>query len=161
MGRSRMRYFEGLSDEREIKVRYKELAKEHHPDKGGCSEVMKEINNQYEDVIRGCYQLAGKSITEIDELLSNDAVMREKLSAILLIDGIVIELCGSWLWVTGDTMSCKARLKELGFFWAVKKRAWYFHTEEKKRKYRKGMELNLIREKYGSQAIKKKNWYIS
>ncbi len=30
-----MKYFEALTEECEIKARYKELAKAHHPDKGG------------------------------------------------------------------------------------------------------------------------------
>ena len=156
-----MRFFEGLKEEKEIKARYKELAKAHHPDKGGCADTMKEINNQYELVMRGFYQSAGKSTFEIDELLINDALMREKLNLILMIEGLTIELCGSWIWVTGDTKSCKDRLKELGFFWAAKKIAWYWRSDERKCRNRQGMSLEYIREKWGSQAITRKNWLIT
>lgn len=60
-----MKYFLGLTQELEIKARYKELAKKHHPDLGGCAEIMKEVNAQYEKCMEGMYQHAGKSITEI------------------------------------------------------------------------------------------------
>lgn len=156
-----MKFFEGLREDKEIKARYKELAKAHHPDKGGCAETMKAINHQYEQVMRGIYQLAGKSTTEIDELLINDNLMREKLNAILMIEGISIELCGSWVWVTGDTRSCKDWLKSQDFLWAPKKKAWYWRSEVRKCRNRQTMSLDYIREKWGSQAITKRNWLLS
>lgn len=42
-----MNYFEGCTTEEQRKVRFKELAKKHHPDLGGSEDVMKEINRQY------------------------------------------------------------------------------------------------------------------
>lgn len=53
-----MLYFAGLTSAQEIRSRYKDLAKQYHPDKGGCVETMAAINNQYERVIVGCYQEA-------------------------------------------------------------------------------------------------------
>lgn len=41
-------YFKGCSDERTCKLRYKTLVKKHHPDAGGDTRVMQEVNAQYE-----------------------------------------------------------------------------------------------------------------
>lgn len=127
-----MQYFESLTDEKEIKQRYKELAKQYHPDRGGDAEIMKQINTQYEKVMTGVYQTAGKSITEIDELFKQDIKMREKLNAILGLEDLIIEICGTWIWVTGDTKAHKDTLKSHGYLWASKKSAWFFRSEHNK-----------------------------
>jgi len=43
----REQYFIDLTSTENIKARFKELAKQYHPDLGGCVEIMKEINSQY------------------------------------------------------------------------------------------------------------------
>ena len=150
-----MKYFEGLTNEAEIKARYKELAKQFHPDRGGCVETMKVINFQYEQVLNGAYQRSGKSITEIDELFKQDLAMREKLNMILMLDDLIIEICGNWIWVTGETMQHKDTLKNNGFFWACKKKAWYYRSEQfKSYGNRRNNTLDEIRFKHGSLAVK-------
>lgn len=47
-----MRYFDRFKTPDGASKRYKELAKKHHPDVGGQTEVMAEINKQYEDALR-------------------------------------------------------------------------------------------------------------
>lgn len=156
-----MLYFENLENEDEIKARYKELAKMYHPDLGGDVEIMKEINSQYEKVVTGVYQKQGKSITEIDELLIKDAEIRAKMNEILQIEGLTIELCGSWIWVTGETRQYKEKLKEAMFKWSPNKLAWYWREEGKRSYSRKNMNLDEIRYKHGSTAIRfKQKAYI-
>ena len=154
-----MKYFEGLTQEDEIKLRYKQLAKAHHPDLGGCVETMKVINAQYETVLAGAYQRAGKSITEIDELLARDSEIRDKLNEIIMYPEINVELCGRWLWVTGDTRSVKDLLKAAKFKWAKNKKCWFWRAEEDKSYNRRTMDLNEIRLRHGSQSISKNYQY--
>jgi len=149
-----MNYFEGITSIEAAKQRYKELAKQYHPDKGGCVEVMKAINAQYEKVAEGIFQKGGKSITEIEELLKNDLALREKIDAISGIDGVDVEICGSWVWVTGNTKEFKDLLKTAGYFWASKKLAWYWRKEDKKSCNRTSWDLDKIRSNYGSLSIK-------
>ena len=147
-------YFENLNLESEIKERFKKLAKENHPDKGGSLEVMKEINNQYDNVLKGIFQKSGKSITEIEELLKDSNLIREKLMEILLCPGLIIELCGSWIWITGDTKLAKELLKGAGFMWASKKVAWYWHKpQDTFKRWCTKFNLEMIRDKYGSEKI--------
>lgn len=148
-----MKYFEGLTVEAEIKARYKELAKTNHPDLGGCVETMKDINTQYESCMSGIYQQAGKSITEIDELLAKDAALRDKLNAIIALEGLSIEICGCWLWVTGATKLHKDFLKACKFFWSNTKTAWYWRAEDKRTYSRGGKSLDEIRATHGSINI--------
>lgn len=46
-----MSYFEGCTSKEQCKDRYRELAMQHHPDKGGDVETMKQVNIQYKKII--------------------------------------------------------------------------------------------------------------
>jgi len=150
-----MKYFEDMTDIEAIKIRFKELAKTHHPDLGGCVEMMKEINHQYDQVLAGIYQKVGKSISEIEELLADSQEVRNKLCEIIGFPGLVVELCGSWLWITGETRAVKDMLKIAGFSWSPKKLAWYWHKPEetKRRWFRGNQSLDDIRLRHGSTKI--------
>lgn len=65
-----------------------------------------------------------------------------------------IEIIGSWIWAF-RCYSYKDRLKELGFKYAPKKKAWTWHDGEYVRFSKKEMPLNSIRKKYGSQKLNK------
>ena len=149
-----MNHFEGLLEENEIKARYKDLAKKYHPDLGGDTEIMKEINLQYEQVLEGNYQRQGKSITEIEELLKNNKELMEKLNEILGVNELIVELCGSWIWVTGETQNNKELLKKAKFFWAKKKKAWYWRSDENRSYNRNNYSLAQIRIIHGSETLK-------
>ena len=148
------KYFEDLTELDIIKARYKDLAKMHHPDLGGCVEIMKEVNTQYDKVLEGHYQRSGKSITEIEELLQEDHQIRNKLCEILGYPNLIVELCGAWIWVTGETKVVKDILKNAGFFWASKKEAWYWRKKEDGARRRGGnCSMEKIRETHGSTKI--------
>lgn len=145
-----MKYFKKEDD---LKERYKELAKIHHPDRGGDVEVMKAINAEYDEILTKGFQAEGKSITEIEELLKADAIVRQKIIEILLLPDLIIELCGTWLWVTGNTKEYKEKLKEASFRWSATKQAWYWRAEVYRSYNRRTMGLEEIRYKHGSQLV--------
>ena len=76
------------------------------------------------------------------------------INALINLDGINIELCGSWLWITGNTKEHKEVLKGLHFRWSKSKLAWYYHTEDYKKSSKKTYSLDEIRDLYGSETIK-------
>ena len=80
--------------------------------------------------------------------------------AIMDLEGIEVELVGSWIWISGDTKTHKATLKEIGCNWASKKLMWYWRPEEFKSYGRKSTSMNDIRNKYGSEKIKTNSTYI-
>jgi len=151
-----MNYFVGCQTQDEFKQRYKELAKKNHPDLGGCSEDMKAINEEYEKGFRENYKKSGTEYEgmDVEDLLKEDRELREKLYAILGIEGIEIELCGTWLWLTGNTREVRDVLKRNDFKWARKKSAWYFHTGAYSKRGKKRFTLDEIRVMHGSANIK-------
>jgi len=80
------------------------------------------------------------------------------INALLNLDGLVIELCGSWLWITGNTKEHKDTLKALNFHWSKNKEAWYFHFEPFRKRSKKSVDLATIRSMYGSQRFTEKTY---
>ena len=72
------------------------------------------------------------------------------LNAIIPLPGLEIEICGSWVWVSGDTITHKETLKASGFHWAPRKRKWTFHPKGARSWSRGNTSMDDIRTKYGS-----------
>lgn len=75
-----------------------------------------------------------------------------KIKELALIEGIEIEICGTWIWVSGDTFHAKDALKALDFLWAHKKKMWHW-TPDTKRRRSKAMSMEWIRDKHGSMIL--------
>ena len=84
---------------------------------------------------------------------SEDQKLREVLQKIINFDGINIEIVGCWIWVDGNTYTYKTELKETGFKWAREKKKWYFHTEAFRKKSRRKLSMEDIRNYYGSTEV--------
>lgn len=115
--------------------------------------MMKEINDQYEKCMMGAFQKEGKSNEDLADFLKDSMEFVDRLNSIITIIGLNIEICGSWIWVTGNTKEAKDKLKECGFVWACKKLAWYWRKPEDKKKTRGTLSLDQIRERYGSKVF--------
>ena len=70
------------------------------------------------------------------------------------VEGISLEVCGSWLWVDGDTKPVKDLIKSVGGRWVAKKKKWYVRPEGAKWFHRKEQDMERIREGYGSVMVK-------
>lgn len=156
-------YFATCTTIEDVKQLFRQLAIANHPDKGGCEETMKEINSQYEHVIKkmllsGKNPQTGFSFTEseINDQINLSEKYQEVINAIAGLEGVVIELVGNWIWVTGATFQHKEALKAAGFMWASKKKAWYFRSEEYKCKRGHHLDLDQIKAKYGSVKLEGK-----
>ncbi len=152
-----MKYFNECKSLDEVKARYKQLAKQHHPDCGGDVIIMQEINTEY---AFACAKiLNGEDLTaeEANEQIRLSEEYRQVIEKLTPISGIVIELVGNWIWVTGNTYPARKRLKKAGLFFASKKVAWYYRAEEFKTKG-SNKTLDEIRDKYGSEILGKKKF---
>ena len=68
-----------------------------------------------------------------------------------------IEIIGNWIWAF-KCYPYKDKLKELGFKYASKKKAWIWHEGEHRYYSKKDIPIGSIRAKYGSQKVKKKSY---
>jgi len=143
-------YFEGCKNLDEVKSRYKQLAMKFHPDKGGNKEIMQEINAQYEAIKKNP---AFKFWKEKEESQQDYCEFPSIIDKIIGFEGIIIELCGNWIWLSGKTFGYKDQLKNLGFFFAGEKKLWYWRPNDYKSMNRKPLEMEQIRNKYGSDVF--------
>jgi hypothetical protein len=91
---------------------------------------------------------------ELEESLNLAEHINDALNAVIGL-GLDIEVCGTWIWVSGDTRPHKEALKEAGFKWAPKKMMWYF-AGTKTKGSRGKWDMDKIRESHGSVNIKNK-----
>ena len=155
-------WFNGVTTMQALKERYKELAKAYHPDLNpeAGDEAMQQINAQYDELVKRFSRVSSDGCTEATEQEARSAAdlaqaYREVIAQIIHLQGISIELCGLWLWVSGDTYANREALKAAGLRFASKKKMWYWRPEEAAcHKSRRGVTMNDIRRKYGCDRIK-------
>jgi len=151
-----MKYFKDCSTIDEVKALYKKLAKENPPDMGGDTATMQAINTEYAFACAKIARGAGLSDEDTDTEIKLSEEYRQVIEKIIHLPGIIIEVVGNWIWVTGNTRPVKDALKETGFYFAAKKIAWYYRNEAFKTRGN-GAPLEEIRRKYGSETINSKN----
>lgn len=141
----------------ELKKEYKKLAMAHHPDCGGTTEEMQEINAEYDKlfaVLKNAKSTTDGKVYETSEKVKETPEEFKKIiNELITLQGIEIEICGDWIWITGNTYSCREQLKALKFKFSKKKTAWYFHGADYKKRSKKTYSLDEIRELFGSDRI--------
>lgn len=151
-------FFDSCQNLNELKAEYKKLAMKHHPDMGGDVRTMQAINAEYDKTFAVLKELQNmeaeqpesrtKATTETPE------EFRSVVDALFRIEGIEVELCGSWLWVSGDTYQNREALKACGCLWSRSKQRWYWrHAEDDCRWSRGKTSMQEIRHKYGSEWL--------
>lgn len=158
-----MKWFAACRTLDEVKALYKKLAKQYHPDLGGDTETMQNINKEYAFASAKAIKGNNLSDEEAENEIRFSEEYRQAIEKIIHLDGVIIELVGYWIWVTGNTFAVKTDLKNAGFLFASKKLAWYFRTGEYKVNKGGKKSLDEIRSKYGSEILndnKKKRSYL-
>ena len=137
----------------ELRKQYKTLLKVHHPDNGGNLSAMQEINAEYDALFSILSHSNSKNDYSHPQDNNNEnEAFKEVLNKIIHINADM-EFIGSWLWIHGG-YEYRELLKEVGFNYAPKKKAWCWHFGEYNRHHKREISLDEIRIKYGSQNIK-------
>ncbi|ECA1660389.1 J domain-containing protein [Salmonella enterica subsp. enterica serovar Infantis] len=147
----------GELTEKDIKKAYKQAALKFHPDRNPVgADMMKAVNSAFDFLM--------ENIDKINQFQSADENARydfgEELEKVLNIlaglSGVVYEVIGNWIWISGETKTHKDTLKEMGCKWAAKKKQWFYRPEEyKASRNRKEHSIDEIREMYGTNGQRK------
>ena len=164
------KYFNNTNTLEELRKQYKELLKQHHPDNGGNLKTMQEINAEYDRMFKMLKDQHESNNFNCGDAKSNynnmkydfaeDEKLREMLNKIIHFKGIDIELVGAWIWISGNTYAHKKELKELSFKWASQKKMWYWHSEVFRKKSRKTLSMDDIRNYYGSTNVRSESMVL-
>lgn len=154
--------FRHIHTTEELKKAFHKAVKEAHPDHGGTAEQFKAVKKAYDEAAEriareeanaGKHKHADGTAKTAEEILEEQQEFAVVLEKVLNLDGLQIEVCGSWLWITGNTYEWKSQLKEAGMKFANKKKAWYWHAGEWVRRYKKHFTLEEIRDMHGSNVL--------
>lgn len=152
-----MKWFAGVTTVEQLRKKYRELLRKHHPDNGGSVSDMQEINAQYDalfSVLSHENKLGGEDSTD-EEKAENEA-FKAVMSRIAHINAD-IEICGCWIWVEKGSYENRELLKSVGFRFASRKKAWYWHYGEWHRRGKREITLDEIRLKYGSEKVSRQS----
>ena len=158
-------YFKDCKTAEELKAAYRRQAIRLHPDNGGNEEAFKEMQAEFAKMFDRLKNIHVNHETgETYEKKGDNATTETAeefmniINVVLGLDGVDIELCGSWLWVSGDTKPHKDVLKQLGFRWSSNKKMWYYHADGSRRRYhKKAWSIDEIRAAYGTQSFRRKD----
>ena len=153
-----MKYFTNCKTAEELKKEYRKLAKQLHPALGGHTEEFKIMQNEYEIMWERFKNIHTNSNGETytKETTETPQEFINIINVLTSLNDIYVEICGSWIWVSGNTKEHKEILKNLKFRYAHKKQAWYYHTEPYRKKGKRELTLDEIRDMFGSEKYQSK-----
>lgn len=153
-----MKYFKNINCVEQLKKQYKTLCKKYHPDLNteDTTSIMQEINAEYSTLFERYKNIHENA--EGETYTAKESTTEQSTDFINIINSIInfnidIEIVGSWVWCF-NSYEYREQLKALGFKYAAKKKAWCWHSDNYKKKSRKEMNMNEIRNLYGSETIK-------
>lgn len=147
-------YFDHCTNLDELRAAYKRLAIKYHPDMGGDTRIMQDINIEFDRVFNALKNSYNSQRTTDQQTTETPDKFRSVIDKLITLDGLKIELCGSWLWIGGNTYPHKDTLKSAGCKWSRSKRKWYWHHKDDGASWSRGRcTMDEIRGKYGSQVF--------
>lgn len=165
-----MEFFTNITSSDEMVKLYRKLALQHHPDRGGDTQTMQRLNAEFEKLMksqvwterkqhenrrRAEAQAEGREWKGQTMSQAEVEAISLKLYLALVqvghLSGLEFEICGDWLWASGDTRPHKDALKAAGFWWSNQKSRWY--VQGSKSHSRGSWEMERIRNAYGSSKV--------
>jgi curved DNA-binding protein CbpA len=152
-----MNYFEHCQSEEQAKKRYRELLMQHHPDHAGeeGEATTKEIINQFNAFLKNFMSHSFNSYYEDKEWKPEaDTVFefQDILQQIINLE-CQIEIIGFWIYCF-KSKEIKDQLKDLGFWFSGKHKAWIYSGGIKRGRASK-KTLDEIRAEKGSRKVQK------
>ena len=146
------KYFDKINSLEELKKLYKDLARQHHPDRGGSCEKMQEINAEFDKM---CEYFAKHGSRTEREKASAEAPekFRAVIEKLLKMPYLQIEIIGGWIWLSGKTALYLRKIQQLGFLYSTKQKRYYLPDATTRSARGSRYTMQDIRDIYGSTII--------
>ena len=151
-------YFVDCKTIEELRAEFKVLCMKLHPDKvGGDSSLFVEMKNEYDNLLHlFSASEAGRANglgQQARYTYESESELAKKIEELMNVVDITIEICGSWLWVGGNTYPVKDRIKAMGCKFSGTKKLWYWSSSIVEGKKRGIYTMDKIRNKFGSELL--------
>ncbi|OIN34152.1 molecular chaperone DnaJ [Salmonella enterica subsp. enterica serovar Sarajane] len=142
----------GELTEQDIKKAYKQAALKFHPDRNPVgAEMMKAVNGAFDFLMQNIDRINDAQSSDNNARYNYGEELENVLNSLQSMTGIIFEVAGNWIWISGDTKAHKDAIKALGCKWASKKQMWFYRPDEyKASRNRKEHSIDEIREMYGT-----------
>lgn len=156
----------------DAKRQYKKLILTYHPDlaaKNGltveeATKACQTINAEWDYIKKHNYNVHegddGDIFTDWNQTSADETTERyaDIIEQLVKMEGVTIEICGSFIWLGGNTFEHKDEIKALAAYgvkvgWANKKKMWFLAPSDWKKKSHKELTMGNIRNTYGSQFV--------
>ena len=142
---------------------YRELASKHHPDHGGNTSDMQEINNEWDELKptlpRFCTKQAQQGRKQYQQQQdansaakdAQDAEAAKMAAELAKFPGLQFDVVGSWIWADTD-YRYTADLERLGFRWSRNRSKYYWHPEGDSSRRNRRASYEEIYQKYNGSS---------
>lgn len=142
---------------------YRELASKHHPDHGGNTSDMQEINSEWAELKptlpRFCTKQAQQGRQQYQQQqdansaakAAQDAEAAKMAAELAKCPGLQFDVVGSWIWADTD-YRYTADLERLGFRWSRNRSKYYWHPEGDSSRRNRRASYEEIYQKYNGSS---------
>ena len=121
----KLKYFNQCKSLDEVKAEYKRYVQRLLPREGNAGDPSElvHVENEYHEISQR------PKFQDLTEEVKEEYLGYPNKVKILIRLGLDLEMCGSWLWVSGNTIDHKEQLKELGLRYSPNKKMWYYRPK--------------------------------
>ena len=153
-----MTYFKNCKSIEDVKEVYRKLAKKLHPDCGGNAEEFKKMSAEYTTAynrFKNVHRSQAADQTEKTEYREYTAEeFADIINKVIHLDGVEIEIVGTWVWLSGNTYPHRETIKAAGFFFSSKHKKWYYNGSTKKSRKHSKLSYEEVKNIHGCKTVK-------
>lgn len=153
-----MTYFKNCKDLEDVKETFRDLAKKLHPDCGGDAEEFKKMMNEYKTAFNRFKNIHRDQTADREEKTEYREYSAEEfadiINKVIHLDGVEIEIVGTWVWLSGNTYPHRETIKAAGFFFSSKHKKWYFNGSTKKSRKHSKLSYEEVKNIHGCKTVK-------
>ena len=76
------------------------------------------------------------------------------INKVIHLDGIEIDIVGTWVWLSGNTYPHRETIKAAGFFFSSKHKKWYYNGNTKKSRKHSRLTYEQVKDIHGCKTVK-------
>ena len=150
-----MTYFKNCKNIEDVKEMYRKLAKKLHPDCGGNAEEFKKMSAEYTTAYNRFKNVHRDQKNDQEENREYTAEeFADIINKVIHLDGIEIDIVGTWVWLSGNTYPHRETIKAAGFFFSSKHKKWYFNGSTKKSRKHSKLSYEEVKNIHGCKTVK-------
>ena len=146
---STIKHFKHCKTLDEVKAEYKKLAQQwlQNEDDETSMAILEEIDQEFISISQR------PKFMKLSQEIQSEFINFPEIVKSLIKLKLNMECIGSWIWVSGPTIDCKEKLKDMGLKYSPSKTMWYYRPVWSKASNSTPMSLDYIRRKYGSDSV--------